>query len=242
MKKERRAETDIARVVVTELQQWGYETYEEVQVGYGGNRADIVGVSGPVLVVVECKANLSLALLDQMAQWRGKAHRVIGAIGSGRIGWAVERFCKAEGFGLWSAGFEEVHEAVAPRLNRRAAVTSLRRALAPEQRSGEYARAGSQGGHYTPFARTCRRLRDLVTKQPGIELRVALKEIEHHYMTHKTAMSSLPSLIRKGVVEGVRLDDGSPLRLFVAEMEQPASINAVDPVDRLVAPGATRDV
>jgi hypothetical protein len=68
-------------------------------------------------------------------------------------------------------------------------------------------------------------------------LRSALKEIEHHYMTHKTAMSSLPSLIRKGVVEGVRLDDGSPLRLVVATSGEPVGPRAVDPVDRIVAPG-----
>lgn len=210
-------EADLARTVVAELQRQGYETYEEVSLAVQARRADVVGVRGPLVVVVETKAGLSLRLLDQLLAWRGEANLVIGAVAQGRISHAVEQFCRDQGFGLWQVGAGGVNERIAPRLLRRAAWQRLRAALRPEHRSGEYAKAGTNGGgHWSPFRDTCRALRRVVQQHPGIELRVALREIDHHYAGHKSAMGALPGLIRKGVVEGVRLDDDDSrsLRLY----------------------------
>lgn len=211
-------EQDLARAVVTELQRQGYETYEEVSTGYSGSRADIVAVRGPILMVVETKLSLSLKLLDQLTEWLGEANYIVGAVEAGRFGIAAQRYLQEHGIGLWTLAFDEIHEKIPPRLfrNCRRGYRSLRAGLRSEHKSGEYAKAGSQGGGYwTPFRGTCKALRDVVTQKPGISLRDALAEAGHHYSSTKSAISALPGLIRKGVVEGVSIDEDSrPLRLY----------------------------
>jgi hypothetical protein len=208
------AEADIARKVVTELQCQGYDTYEEVSLGYGGQRADVVAVRGRLLMVVECKTSLSLRLLDQLTGWRGNAHYILGAVGTGRCGSAADGFLRGNGFGLWMVCYGEIHEKVSPRLNRTIDDKCIRRALHEAQRSGAYARAGSMaGGYWTPFRETCSELLRVVKGSPGIELREALKAIQHHYATTRSAASSVPPLIRSGVIDGLEVK-GVPLRLY----------------------------
>lgn len=207
------SEADIARAVVTELQRQGYETYEEVSTGYASKRADIVATRGTIIAVVEVKAALSMRLLDQLTTWLGGAHYIIGAVGRGHVGVAIERYLRHEGIGLWHVRAGEIFEQTAPRLHRQASVSSLRKMLLPEHQSAEYAKAGTQGGYFTPFRGTCKALLAVVNEQPGIELRLALKEIDHHYASAKSAMSSIPALIRMGVIVGIRVE-GVSLRLF----------------------------
>lgn len=207
------SEAELARSVVTELQRQGFTTYEEVIGGYGEKRADIVGVRGPVVAIVECKTSLSLRLLDQLAAWRGRAHLIIGACGFARGGESADRYCHLEGFGLWSVCGEEVKERVAPRLWRHADCR-IKAKLRDEQRSGEFAKAGTQGGYWTPFGKTVRDLKIYAGQHPGTELRTALHDIQHHYSSMRSAVSSIPALIRSGVIAGLKVD-GVPLKLYL---------------------------
>lgn len=207
------SEADLARFVVTELQRQGFTTYEEVCVGYGGQRADIVGVRGPVVAVVECKTSLSLKLLDQLAVWRGRAHLIVGAHGYTRGGASARRYCQLEGFGLWAVHGERIDEDVCPRLWRRADVR-IKAKLCEEQRSGEFAKAGTQGGYWTPFGKTVRDLKIYAGQHPGAELKTALHDIQHHYSSMRSAVSSIPALIRNGVIAGLKVD-GDPLKLYL---------------------------
>ena len=206
------SEEEMARGVVTEMQRQGWDVYQEVVAS--GRRADIVGVRGPLTMVVECKTALSLKLLDQVMCWRGYANYVVAAYGGGRAGRATTVLCKETGVGLWSVYHSELSEAIPPRFQRRT-WDGLKDALRPEQRSAQFAQAGSQGGYFTPFRGTCNALYKVVKQTPGITLRDALKEVKHHYASHVSAMSSLPGLIRKGIVAGVRITDGDPLRLYL---------------------------
>jgi hypothetical protein len=74
----RRPETDIARPVVAWLQAQGWTVYQEVQ--HQGCVADIVAVRGPLLWVIECKAQLGLAVLGQALGWQGHAHAISVAV------------------------------------------------------------------------------------------------------------------------------------------------------------------
>jgi hypothetical protein len=208
------SEADLARSVLTELQHQGYETYEEVSAI--GKRADIVAVRGRVIMVVETKTALSLQLLDQLARWDGFAHYIIAAVPLGRVSAAAQQWLRHHGHGLWKVGCDEIHEDISPRLARTALDHWIRNALSPEQRSGDYAKAGSNsGGYWTPFRNTCKELQRIVQSEPGIELRVALGKFSHHYASAKSARSALPGLIRKGIVQGIRLDDSERrLRLY----------------------------
>lgn len=208
------SEEALARGVVSEMQRQGWDVYQEVSTGQGARRADIVCVRGPSTMVVECKTSLSLKLLDQLMWWRGYANYVVGAYGGGRVGHSVDVLCKATGVGLWSVTGNDLTEHIAPRFQRRS-WDGLKNALRPEQRTAQFAQAGSQGGYFTPFRGTCSALYDVVKATPGIELREALKQVKHHYANRVSAMSSLPGLIRKGVVAGIRITDGTPLRLFL---------------------------
>lgn len=210
------SEADMAAVVVADMQRMGYETYEEVSVS---NRADIVGVRGPVLVVVECKSSLTTQLMDQLLRWEGQAHLVIAAVGKWPSSSARE-FCRCKGFGIWQVGGRNIQTLLSPKLTRRIAPT-LRNALHPENKSGVSLPAGSPGGGYfTPFRGTCMELRRIVKDTPGIELREALRQFAHHYASDRSAMVNLPSLIREGAVPGVRVETGKPLKLYPVEVKQ----------------------
>lgn len=212
----KRTEAEIACAVVTELQRQGFTVYEEVVCR--GPRADIVAVRGAITAVVEVKATMSLRLLDQLVLWTRAANLRIAAVGSGRLGPALRRYAKHEGLGVWTVAGTDVNEQIAPRFDRHCDGV-LRKHLRDEQRSGEFARAGTAGGSYwTPFGATARQLRDVVRREPGVTLRAALGKVSHHYASSKSAMSALPSLLRKGVIAGVRLDDTERcLRLYPEE-------------------------
>jgi hypothetical protein len=226
------SEADIAKAVIAELRDQGYEVYQEVSVGYGGQRADVVGQRGSIVALVETKTSLSLKLLEQLVEWQGHANYIIGAVPASPAirNRAVSRFLRAEGIGLWAVAVE-VSEHISPKLARRIS-SRITKVLAPEQRTGEYGAAGTRaGGYWTPFQATCRNLRETVAHNPGIELREALAKMAHHYVSDKSARSALPALIRRGVVQGIRLDDGDGrLRLFPA-IELAQSVSAVDPVE-----------
>lgn len=217
MKLRHASEEQMAQNVIAELQRQGWDVYQEVSTGYAGRRADIVGVRGPVTMVVECKTSLSLKLLDQLMAWRGNANYIVGAYGGGRIGSAVSSLCKATGAGLWFVGHDQIQEKIEPRFARRT-WTGLTGSLRPEQKSAEYAKAGSRcGGYWTPFRSTCDYLLQVVKATPGIELKDALDKVKHHYASQRSAMSSLPGLIRGGHVHGIRINNGRPLKLYPSE-------------------------
>lgn len=222
-------EAMLASKVVAELQRQGFKTYEEVSTGYGAKRADIVALRGPVVAVVECKVSFSMKLTDQLTGWLGLAHVVIGACGFTKLGIASRRYLRREGIGLWMVGFDEIREEISPRLLRRADTRRIKRDLCPEMKSGEYAKAGTQGGYWTPFQATCRDLKRVVAEHDGIELRAALKAIKHHYANERSAVSSIPDIIKRGLLDGI-VCEGRPLRLY-SRTVKPALVGAVDPQD-----------
>lgn len=75
-----RREQDLGPPVVAWLEERGFEVYQEVEMHQGGPRADIVGVLGPRLFVVELKKSLGLDVIAQAAHWRRYAHHVAVAV------------------------------------------------------------------------------------------------------------------------------------------------------------------
>lgn len=217
MRKGRVPEVEIAKIVVTELQRLGFETYEEVSFGYAYKRADIVAVQGKWAFVVEVKTAFSLRLLEQARTWMLP---VLLAVPSCKYDW----ICKQLGFGLWEVSENGVRERCAPpRVWNRRAFEDIKRKLHEEQRTGQYARAGEPGGGYfTPFQRTAHDLVDLVKEHPGMTMKEIMVELKHHYVSPATARACLPPLIRRGIIKGIELDDKRPMRLWPSKEKETA--------------------
>ena len=63
-------EADLAKVVVSWLNEQHWDVYQEVQIHGFGGVADIVAVQGPLVWVIECKTSLSLTVMEQASVWR----------------------------------------------------------------------------------------------------------------------------------------------------------------------------
>ena len=208
------AEVEVAKVAVTELQRLGFETYEEVSFGYAHKRADIVAVQGKWAFIVEVKSAFSLRLLEQARAWMLP---VLLVVPSCRHAW----ICKQLGFGLWEVHGENVSEVAAPpRVWNRRAFEDIKKKLHDEQRMGQYARAGEAGeaggGYWTPFQRTAREFAELVKTHPGMTMKESVEKLNHHYLSNSTARSCLPTLIRRGIIKDIEIEDCRPIRLWPA--------------------------
>jgi len=228
MKREKYSEAAIARVVIEELQLRGYETYEEVSTGYGSKRADIVAVHGPVVMIVETKVAFSVDLMSQLVEWYNAAHYVIGAAPNNCQS-MFQDYARIKGIGLWrvipdtreSMYSTRISEMVAPRMMRAALTYHIKRCLSPEQKTGgEFAKAGTNGGnHWSPFRSTVRNLIAVVHATPGITMKEAVRQTQHHYSSASSAVSVLPRLIRQGVIPEISIEETRPLKLWPANHE-----------------------
>jgi len=205
----------LARAVVEWLTVGGWEVYQEVATPQG--RADIVAVRGAVRWAIEVKTQLNLAVMDQAyrnAAWFHFSSIAIPA--PARLPFATPRnwalahdIAQKLGFGVLRLiprhGGEEhqVKQDIAPKLNRRPGTVHLH-----EEQKTWCAAGSNHGGHFTRFQSTVQRLTRYISGRPGISLKEALKAIDHHYASIPSGTAALSKLIREGVIDGVRLDNG----------------------------------
>jgi hypothetical protein len=245
--KPRLAEVDVAAPVVAWLRAGGWDVYQEVRNGKGGERScDIVATRGPLVWVVEAKVRLNVEVLEQAHWWRQYAHYASVAVPSDAcrgMGPAYAHLVGAWGLGVFRVRPKEflygnpaidklVDHDHQPHLNRRALAGRLRGWLHEEQKT--FLAAGSPcGGGWTAFKDTCRNLKEVVQAHPGCTLKEAIggraptlldggfAGIRYHYRTEATAISSLRAWIGEGKVPGVRLvPEERALRLYPADEAQ----------------------
>lgn len=186
------SEQELARQVVAWLQAQHWEVYQEVSTGLLGARADIVALQGKVSWIIETKMSLSLGLLAQVSDWLGWANFVSVAVPSsqnrsrGRA-YAV-RLLRRQGIGIIEVSDGRLdHDA--PRKFRRIA-RPIAELLCDAHKT--MAKAGSaRGGYATPFALTCRAVRQFVANHPGCTMGELIEDIDHHYLCDATARSCL---------------------------------------------------
>lgn len=203
-------EAHLGPTVIEWLRDRHWDIYQEVQVGTGGPRADIVGRNGSTICVVEMKLSFGLDVLAQARRWRQYANHVYVATPPRKSkDWDLRQFLLSiaewKGIGVLEVVGDhwgrEVRELQAPALNRKI-LPDLRDALRPEHKQSV---AGTNGRHWTPFRGTVERLKELVRRQPGIALKQAIAEIEHHYANGASARQHLSDLIQRGIIEGLEL-------------------------------------
>lgn len=68
------------------LEEHGYDVFSDVESDYGCNRADVVGVCGPVVAVVQLKTALSVNVIGQAIDWLPYANIVYIGVPEARSG------------------------------------------------------------------------------------------------------------------------------------------------------------
>lgn len=211
------SEAELAAVVVAWLEALGGDVYQEVECA--GGVADIVALVRAELWIIETKVAWSLALILQAMERRRDAHRVFIAAPYSRTLNDTSQVCRELGIGvldvrLGSEGCDSGEGYGKPsvrtvvesrRWNTRP--VALAKKLQPEHKT--HARAGTNGGRWTPFRRTCEQVSALVRRQPGITLKELVDNVEHHYSSDSSARSSISHWIEDGKIEGVRIVRGA---------------------------------
>ena len=202
------SETDLARLALRQLEEMGFDCYQEV--AHGAHRADIVGVRRGIVCIVECKTALSFDVVAQADDWLPVAHWRFIAVpmaryaGRGReLAYAI---CEQRGIGVLE--ISEQHDRVwilrYPALNRAAKPQRLLDALRPEHKT--YAAAGSSGSYWSPWKSSVQSLVLEVNRKPGRPLRDVIAHIKHHWVSNKSAVSCVSRQIADGAIEGLRLE------------------------------------
>jgi hypothetical protein len=190
-------EAALAAHVVSWLESEKWDVYQEV------SGVDIVASRHGVVWTVECKTILSFNVLDQAVSRIRDCHCAWVATPPRKNCRALAgKICSALGIGWMTVTKDgRVNVLGRPFFNRRS-TGALGKACRPEHKT--FAAAGSSTGRsWTPFKETCRNLVAEVVRSPGVELRVALKRMKHHYKTDSSALRSLSKMIEQGFVPGV---------------------------------------
>jgi len=206
-------EVDVARPVVAWLRDQGWTVYQEVK----GINADIVATLGKRVWIIEAKRFLNWKLIRQATYRIGLANWVSIVV-------PPRAFCSDAGIVLrhWGIGCLEAEEysgqfCVVERLKPRVGKQTVPQFVWDQlsERQQTYCEAGSPGGKaWSPFKQTCEMLRTVVDRTPGISLKDAISQIEHHYASSSSAKQSLSHWIQAGKIRGIRADRGRCITLW----------------------------
>lgn len=224
-----RREVDVARPIVSYLEAMQWDVYQEVTHAGIDRRADIVGIQGNLIWVVEAKQALTFDLIERAHAWRSEAHFISVAVPWSRRGRGgiVTTLLRDLGIGLFAAttyggpggGADQI---LAPRLRRRElsryGVDRLRAACTAERKTwGEAGNATQR--YFTEFRGTCDHIVAYLKKRGGAAtVKEVVDGIEHHYRVDSVARSCLLKWARVGKIPGVAIEyrSGPPRQtLFV---------------------------
>lgn len=197
-------ETDLFPPVKEWLESQEFTVYSEVMEKSSHSRADVVGIRGPLLVVVELKTTLSLDLIEQAVNWIGKAHYIWVATPQTKSPQRMaERILRHYGIGQVDVEYALVSYQpmkygwvaregyIRPKLHRRI-TNELRDAITEEHKDG--LPGGHQGGGYvTNYSQTIGRVKRHLQhlrkstrahQTPGgwATVKEILDHVETHYM------------------------------------------------------------
>jgi hypothetical protein len=216
-------ETELAKPVIAwlELQHW--DVYQEVQFSAYGRVADIVAVRNKCIWMIECKVTLSLAVIEQAYMHRGCHMRSV-AVPSCSGSYFKNKILETFGIGLIGVdkpnykGTMAVSESIHPGFVKlpQKKVASILAKLLPEHKT--MSAAGSPGGgHFTPYMRTMKAVREYITRYPGCTIGEIIGGIEwHHYASDKGAKSTIKKALEKWENDWCRVEQsGKEPRYFI---------------------------
>ncbi len=220
-----KTEADLAKPVISMLEEAGWEVYQEVQCHAYGGVADIVAVKSDLVHVVECKKSMGLRVMAQAVGWKRWATLVSVAVPFARRSQQeailLGDWLKSLGLGhiqVITGAYGGARQLTQPKLQRHAYTATILKVLCPEMKT--YAEAGGKAGYWTPYKRTLSNLATTVKQHSGATWKEILTHLHHHYGADSTASSILTRDILADRVPGVELKrDGRKWRLYAKETE-----------------------
>ena len=202
-------ESELAAVVVEDLESSGYTVRKEVRLGEYGQGApivDIVAEKGSKLWAIETKLSLSLDVVCQAHRLTGMFHQVSVAVPrpmrhQQNKSNARMLLLRAIGVGMSTVKETSVRHSLAPRFFEPDG--SVYQWLTEAQLTSV---AGSSGGGYdTRFKQYVRRLEDFIRANPGCSLHEMTDSdnVEPHYANPSTARQCIKKYIRTKVIKTI---------------------------------------
>ena len=198
----------VEQILASQMTKWlrdeGWEVWEEMQPVSGGPICDIVARRTGIVWAIEVKSSLGFRVLAQACRWRGMVHQVSCATRAVKSQ-SDELYLKQQTCESLGIGWDEVN-----------LVGKVRHQVQPVERQVDVVWkfdpqknrrgiAGTKGDYrrYTPFKATCHKLLGHVMEFPGTQIRYAVKEIDHHYKSDKSARSALLRAVDDKIVPGI---------------------------------------
>jgi hypothetical protein len=210
-------EVDVAAPVVAYLQDLKFDVYQEVNIP-GKGRADIVAVMGQLVWIIEVKASMSLAVLEQALNWKPFAHKV--SVATPHPKWKHKTFgarlCSQIGLGLFYVTRNNVCQEERHAPFTRKVYTGLVTKNIHEEQKTWGAAGNATHSYYTPFRGTVLALTEYVSQHPGCGLSEAIGGIKSHYKTNGTAKSCLVKYLENGIIDTIRMErEGKIIKLYL---------------------------
>lgn len=223
-------ETDLAKPVIEYLESFHYDVYQEVSCGAGV--ADILGVMGRKIWIVELKKSLSIQLLEQAIKRLQWAHYVSICIPMPLSKSSIDSLLVNEildnyGIGVFfvnthyfQPGAKSVSVNKSPKLNRHVPekhLNMLLRSLDPRMKNNK---AGCVSGErWTPFKGFCEEVTVLVNRHNGITpIEMAKQLRSEYYSTSKDAANAAVYYARMGLIQGIEArNENRRLHLYPKE-------------------------
>lgn len=205
-----KSETELAKGIVTWLESYQWDVYQEVQ--YRGKIADIVAVQNNIVWIIETKLTSTLKVIEQALQWKPFGHYVSVAVPTKSGQWMFDKILELYGIGKLTSGFQ-VTESVSPQLNRKALSKKILEVLTPEHKTF-FVAGNAEGSRLTPFKRTCADIVKEVKMNPGITIKELMSTVKTHYATPATARVCITKWIGTKHID-VRFEKvGKTLKLY----------------------------
>lgn len=218
------SEQELAEAVVDWLNRGGWDVYQEVCECYGQPIADIIAVRGGITWAIECKKSLGLTVMDQASRWfthfRSVAvPRLKGGYYPKRRPRIVFSVCEMLRIGIIEVGKHgDVTELTKAPLFRKHRADMVLAMLVEEHKT--FAKAGSaEGGHFSTFRETLKRVENRIKKNPGCTMREIMVDLDHHYGSDSSAKACIRKWLPDDkVCPWCRVDQsGVPHRYYVKE-------------------------
>ena len=199
-------EQELASVVVDWLTGQYWDVYQEVEFSRGGQISDIVAVRNKIMMIVEVKKSLGIAVISQAHRRLSRSNFISVAVPERKertysINHDREfayRICKDYGIGVLEISqCRTIKEVVSGRLfrDKHGLVKDYMERLHDGHKT--YAKAGSTtGGRWTPYRNTMDTVKSILIENGPLTMKQLMEFLtsdiyHHHYSTDKSALTCI---------------------------------------------------